>query len=53
MFSKEKRVLLSKKERRKKYNQTYYEKNRLKILKQWRDNFVSAKAAVSTANPPP
>ena len=50
MFSKEKRVLLSKKERRKKYNQTYYEKNRLKILKQWRDNFVSAKALI---NPTP
>ena len=44
---------IEKKERRKKYNQTYYEKNRLKILKQWRDNFVSAKIAVSTADPSP
>lgn len=32
-----------KKKRRLKYNQTYYDKHRLRILKQWRDNFVSAK----------
>ena len=32
-----------KKERRKIYNQTYYDKHRLRILKQWRDKFESAK----------
>jgi hypothetical protein len=32
-----------KKKRRQKYNQTYYDKNRLRLLKEWRDNFVSKK----------
>ena len=30
-------------ERRRKYNQTYYDKHRLKLLKKWSDNFVSKK----------
>ena len=40
---------IEEKERRKKYNQTYYDKHRLRLLKKWRDNFVSKKLQ----NPPP
>lgn len=29
--------------RRQKYNQTYYQKNRMKMLQNYRDNFVSKK----------
>jgi len=32
-----------KKKIRKKYNQTYYDKHRLRLLKEWRENFVSQK----------
>ncbi len=33
-----------KKQIRKKYNQTYYDKHRLRLLKEWRENFVSQKS---------
>ena len=35
-----------KKKKRKLYNQTYYDKNRFRLLKEWRDNFVSKKPGV-------
>lgn len=37
---------IEKKERRKLYNHTYYTKHRLRLLKEWRDNFVSKKLGV-------
>ena len=40
---------IEKKERRLKYNQTYYDKHRLRILKDWREKFVSKKLK----DPPP
>ena len=32
-----------KKEKRRVYNYTYYDKHRLELLKQWRENYVSQK----------
>ena len=31
------------KEKRREYNQTYYDKHRLKMLEKWRENYVSQK----------
>ena len=46
MDTKKEEYLKKKKEKRREYNQTYYDKHRLELLQKYRENFISQKVTL-------